>query len=368
MIGSFNQGGSERQAVALTRLLKNEGSFDVFAATLSNEGVLKSDMESLGLPPIAEFPLTSFFNANFLRQTRLCAGYLKENNISVIHTHDFYTNVFGMAAASLAGVNARIASKRETGGMRSPNQDKVEKLAFRRAKAIVVNSDSVRTYLIGRGIAESKLRLIYNGLAISRFTPSSDSSKFLTEAGISANPSTRFVTLVANLRHDVKNVPMLLRAAKKVLAQYPHTHFIVAGEGRLDTELKDLAEHLGVSENVNFIGRCTDVPALLEASYACVLTSTAEGFSNSILEYMAAGNPVVATNVGGAGEAIIDGSTGYLVASDDDGALASRLIELLREPEKARRFGDEGRAVVAAKFSESAQLASTLDLYNSILR
>ena len=133
-IGSFHQGGTERQAVTLTKMLKNEGSFDIFAATLNNQGVLlKDEIESLGLPEIPEFPLTSFYNLNFVRQVRRCAKYLRDNKIDLVHTHDFYTNVFGMAAAALAGVPARIASKRETGGMRSRAQEFVEKLAFGRA-------------------------------------------------------------------------------------------------------------------------------------------------------------------------------------------------------------------------------------------
>src|SRR5205814_2007421 len=115
LIGSFHQGGSERQAVALTRMLKTDDSFDVFAATLNNEGVLKDEIEALGLREIPEFPLSSFYNPNFVAQVRHCSQYLKENKIDIVHTHDFYTNVFGLAAATLAGVHVRIASKRETG-------------------------------------------------------------------------------------------------------------------------------------------------------------------------------------------------------------------------------------------------------------
>ena len=142
-MGSFHQGGSEKQAVDLTRLLKAEGSFDLFVATLNNDGVLRPQIEVLELPEIQEFPLTSFYNANFITQVRRCASYLRENKIDLVHTHDFYTNVFGMAAATLARIPGRVASKRETGGMRSRSQEFVEKLAFTRAKAIVVNSSAV---------------------------------------------------------------------------------------------------------------------------------------------------------------------------------------------------------------------------------
>ncbi len=368
-IGSFNQGGSERQMVALTRLLKSEGSFDVFAATLNNEGVLRPEIEAMGLQEIPEFPLTSFYNANFVRQVRRCAEFLRDNKIDLIHTHDFYTNVFGMAAASLAAVPARVASKRETGGMRSGGQEFIEKLAFGRADAIVANSDSVRKHLTGRGIAADKIKIIYNGINVERFENiNCDRAAVCRSFGLSSDDKIRFITLVANLRHDVKNVQMLLRTAKSVIGTEPATHFVVAGEGELEAELKETAKQLGVTDNVHFIGRCTDVPALLSVSYACVLTSTAEGFSNSILEYLAGGKPVVATNVGGAAEAIADDENGYLVAADDDNAMAARLVELLRDKEKTAGFGAEGRRVVSEKFSEKMQLENTMNLYNSLLR
>ena len=364
-IGSFHQGGSERQAVALSRLLKNDGTFDVYAATLNNEGVLRSEMDEIGLPEIPQFPLTSFYNANFVMQVRRCAKYLRENKIDIVHTHDFYTNVFGMAAATLARVQVKIASKRETGGMRSGAQEFVEKLAFGRANAIVANSMSVRDHLIDRGISPAKINVIYNGIDLSRFeNPAADRTATLRQFGLPTDENLRFITLVANLRHHVKNVPMLLRAAKRVAETHKNTHFIIAGEGELETELKALAAQLGVADRTHFIGRCTDVPSLLHASYACVLTSTAEGFSNSILEYLAAGKPVVATNVGGASEVIDGGVNGYLVNSDDDETMAGHLIELLQDHKKKSESGSNGPQSVREKFSPAMQLSKTLAIYN----
>lgn len=365
-IGSFHQGGSERQAVALTGLLVRDGSYDVFVATLNKEGVLLAELDDLDLPAIPEFKLTSFYNPNFVKQVRRCSAYLRENKVDIVHTHDFYTNVFGMAAATLAGIPARIASKRETGGMRSSSQDLVEKLAFNQAKAIVVNSAAVREHLIKRSIPTAKLRLIYNGLDLSRFE-SASISVTREQFGLPTEEHVKFVTLVANLRHSVKNVPMLLRGAKIVIARAPHTHFVIAGEGELESELKSQAKDLGIFDNVHFIGRCTDIPALLNLSDICVLTSTAEGFSNSILEYMAAGKAVVATDVGGAAEAIVEGESGYLISSIDEKELAKRLIELLEDEAKRVRFGLKGRSVVSEEFSENAQLANTLNLYDSVV-
>lgn len=364
-IGSFHLGGSERQALALTRLLHDDGRVDVFAATLNREGVLLDEAESLGIGEIPEFPLTSFFDLNFVKQVRRCADHLRDNKIDIVHTHDFYTNIFGMAAASLAGVKVRIASKRETGGMRSGTQRLVERLAFGRSNAIVVNSVAVREYLINQSISANKIRVVYNGLDLSRFGMAGSRAEILSGFGHAAD--VRYITLVANLRHNVKNIPMLLRAARRIAEKFADVHFIIAGEGELEGELRAFAANLGVADRVNFIGRCTDVPSLLSISYACVLTSTAEGFSNSILEYMAAGRPVVATNVGGAAEAIVEGETGYLVASDDDAALAERLSILLTDRGLATAFGEKGKAIVGAKFSTAAQLEKTIGLYQELL-
>ena len=116
-----------------------------------------------------------------------------------------------------------------------------------------------------------------------------------------------------------------------------------------------------------FTGRCERVGDLLSVSDVCALSSKAEGFSNAILEYMAAARPVVTTDVGGAREAVEEGETGYVVAPGDDEAMAARVVELLRDPERARRMGERGRRVVEEKFSCEAQLARTEALYESLL-
>ena len=366
IVGSFHQGGSERQAVQLTRLLCEDGTFNVFLAALNDEGVLKSEVESLGLTKIPEFKLRSFHDLNFLKQLRNCVRYIKQNKIEIVHTHDFYSNVFGIAAARLAGVKLKIASKRETSGMRSDSQKFIEKKIFGTANKIVANSVAVRNYLIGENIAEAKISVIYNGLDAERLKPEeTDRQKICHELDLPVDGHLRFVTLVANLRHTVKNQPLLMRTARKVIEKMPHTHFVLAGEGELKNDLEALARELNVEKNTHFIGRCTKVPELLSISSIGVLTSFAEGFSNSILEYMAAGLPVVATRVGGATEAIVEDETGYTVESDDENELAERLLELLSNEVKIAAFGANARRRVHEKFSLENQLAETLKLYES---
>lgn len=364
LIGSFHQGGSERQAVQLARLLHEDGNCNVFAAALNKEGVLLDEIEKIGLPEIPEFKLKSFYDQNFLVQLANCARFIKQHDVEIVHTHDFYTNVFGVAAARLARVPLKIASKRETGGMRSKMQKIIENRIFRAADKIVANSEAVKNYLIEEKIAAAKISVIYNGLDARRLTPEILDRKIIcANLGLPADENVKFITLVANLRHAVKNQPMFLRAAQKVLRKAPNAHFVFAGEGELKESLENMAKELQIERNAHFIGRCAAVPELLSISYACILTSVAEGFSNSILEYMFAGKPVVATKVGGAAEAIVENETGFLVESDDDAALANRLIELLENPAKAETFGAAGRKIVAEKFSLAAQLNKTLELY-----
>ncbi|HEX8148898.1 MAG TPA: glycosyltransferase [Pyrinomonadaceae bacterium] len=369
LVGSFNQGGSERQAAQLTRLLAESGRYRVRVACLSAEGVLRGEVERLGLGEIPEYPLTSFYDRRFVAQLRRFAAFLRAEKIDLVQTHDFYSNVFGMAGAALARVQARVASKRETGGMRTAAQRRVELLAFRLAHAVVANSEAVKQQLVGDGVPARKVAVVYNGLDPARVrTPAGFSrAEALAGLGLPADGGRRFVTLVANLRHAVKDHPTFLRAARRVREEVPEAAFVLAGEGQLEAPLRELASELGIADAVFFTGRCTQVGALLAASDVCVLSSTAEGFSNSILEYMAAGRPVVATEVGGAREAIVEGETGHLVPAGDEGRMAARIGGLLRDPARARAMGERGRGRVAQQFSCAAQLARTEALYERLL-
>ncbi len=366
LIGSFHTGGSERQAVQLTRLLAEDATYNIFIACLNGEGVLRAEVERLGFAAIPEYKLTSFYDARFFRQVLRFARFLRENKIEIVHAHDFYTNVFGIAAAVLARVPVKIASKRETGGMRSRSQKILENFIFRRADAIVVNADAVKNYLIAEGVAAKKLNVIYNGLDLERLKPKTTNRREICKRlNLPADENIKFITLVANLRHTVKNQPMFLSAAEKVLRRFTNAHFVLAGEGELEEGLENLSRKLEIARNTHFIGRCETVAELLSISFACVLSSRAEGFSNSILEYMAAALPVVATDVGGAREAVKDGESGFLVASDDDAAMAERLVYLLENEEKAASFGASGRRIVEENFSVASQLKKTLELYKT---
>lgn len=379
LVSSFEQGGSERQAVRLARSLHESGRFGVRVAALDGYGSLRAEVEALDLQgKIEEFPLTSFYDQQTARQLARFVRFLKRERIDIVQTHDFYTNVFGITGARLAGVTARIAARRETSGVRTNRQRQVEHFVFRFAHRIVANAEAVRREVIAGGVPAHKVVTVYNGLEFDRLrttTDSRESKRLVIEdwrrTGVfdsaHVTPDSSFVTIVANMRLRVKDHPTFIRMAHRVHEQVPDAAFVLAGEGELLEELRRFATEYGLAERTIFTDRCADVGALLAASDVCVLSSTGEGFSNSILEYMAASRPVVATDVGGAREAIIENETGYVVPAGDDRLMAERVVDLLKDSTRARAMGERGRRLVADKFSPQAQLARIENLYDELL-
>src|SRR5258706_2938332 len=98
LVDSFDQGGSERQALELTRLLHESGKYEVLLASLKAEGVLRASIEDLNLGDVPSYPLTSFYDMNAMKQLRRLVHQLRSARIDVLHTHDFYTNILGMTA------------------------------------------------------------------------------------------------------------------------------------------------------------------------------------------------------------------------------------------------------------------------------
>lgn len=366
-INSFHQGGSERQAVQLTRLLCDSGRYRVYVACLDSGGVLRDEVSRLGLGEIPEYRLSSFYDRNMIVQLTRAARLLRRRQIQVVQTHDFYTNVFGILVARIAGVPARIAARRETAGLRTGAQKRVERGIYRMAHAVVANAAAVAQQLTIEGVPARKIVTIHNGLDSARLAPAGDFNPGDARRSFGLPDDRRFVTIVANFRHDVKDHSTFLRAAKRVRSVVPDAGFVLAGEGELLESVRAQARELGLENDLFFTGRCGAVAELLAISDVCVLSSRAEGFSNSILEYMAAGRPVVATAVGGACEAVIDGETGFLVDAGDDQSMADRITRLLGNTGAANEMGRRGKLRVEQHFSCTAQLEKTEEMYDRLL-
>jgi glycosyltransferase involved in cell wall biosynthesis len=369
-IDSFHQGGTEQQVVQLTRLLVESGRYNVHLACLNRDGVLRREVERLGFTDIPEFRLNSLYDHNALVQLRSFVRMLRARRIQIVETHDFYTNIFGMVGATIARTPVRIASRRESDGVRTAAQRFAARRAFNLAHVVIANSEAVRQELVAAGVRAAKVVTIYNGVDIGRLVSAvaTPRDEILIALGLPADRPRRFVTVVANLRHPMKDQQTFLRAARRVREVFPEVAFVLAGEGELLPTLSAYAAEQGLADDTFFLGRCARVGDLLAVSDVCALSSRCgEGFSNAISEYMAAARPVVATDVGGAREAIVEGETGYIVPVGDDEAMAARIIDLLGDSERARVMGVAGRRVVEEKFSCAVLCARMESLYEQLL-
>ncbi len=202
LIGSFHQGGSERQAVQLTRLLLEGGRCNVFVATLEREGVLLDEIEKFGLNEIPEFRLNSFYDLSTARQIWRFAQYLRKHEIDVVHAHDFYTNVFGMAARgarACAGAN-RFASRvcRSSGESKTGRTLRLSSGA-RRRRQLRRRASTIDQ----RRRAGAKGTHDLTTVSISRACNprKRNATRFL--AGLNLPQQARFVTIMANMRAHV---------------------------------------------------------------------------------------------------------------------------------------------------------------------
>jgi glycosyltransferase involved in cell wall biosynthesis len=366
LFNSFNPGGTEGQTMLLVKSLQETGRYDVQIACQSAVGPLRDGAKILGFGNIPSYPLSSFYNPATVVQVIRFATHLRRSNIDIIHTHDFYTNLFGLSAGTIAGVPVRIASRREL-DVFTLMQRRVEHKAFQAAHSIVANCTFLHDQLIREGVRQELVTTIYNGVHPDRVKVDEKLSQEQIFALFGLPSKFRYVTMIANLHNVKKDHRTFLQAAKRVFVKFPDAAFVIAGAGE-QKPLRSLVAELGIGERTFFIGRCDHVAELLAISLVGVLSSISEGLSNSVLEYMAAGLPVIASDVGGTREAVLDGETGFVVMPGDCEAIAGHIIELLRDPTRASEMGMRAQCRVADQFSPSKQLESTMILYDHLLK
>jgi glycosyltransferase involved in cell wall biosynthesis len=314
---------------------------------------------------VPAFPLTRLYTPAALVQLVRFAAHLRRLRVQVLHTHDFYTTTFGMAAALLARVPVRVAARREL-DVFSPRQRWVEHRAYRAAHVIVANCERLRRELILEGLPAERSVTIPNAVDPRRVTLPADISGEERAAALRLPVGRRFVTTLAHLYNRKKDFETLLSAAAITCRRFPDVDFLVAGDGD-PAMLVHRAASLGIGDRVLLLGGSDLIAELLSLSEVGVLSSRSEGLSNSVLEYMAAGLPVVATDVGGMSEAVSDSETGYLVPPGDPVTLADRISMLLLDRPGARGMGREGQRRAHEHFSPEALLRRTSELYERLL-
>ena len=353
--------GTERQVVETAKRLHKD-RFDVHVICLEDSPQLRS-LE--GICNIAVFPTASVNSWSGLGQARRFRQYLQQHRIQIAHAYMNKTATFAVLT-SLASDRIVITSRLNTGYWYTPRLRTMFRLLNLRTDAIMANSlEAKRIAVETEGLAPDRVRVVYQGVDMTKFSRGLGDPSACDRLGIPR--SARVLGIVANLR-PVKDHALFLRAAKVVAAQVDDVVFLLAGRGELYQDLCNLASELGIGERVFFTqGEGKIMDYLARMSIGC-LTSFSEGFSNAIMEYMAAGLPAVAIDVGGNRDAIIDGETGFLVADRSPEAFAKPLIKLLRDEDLRAGMGERGFQRCVDYFEVGKTIGQLEEFYESLVQ
>jgi glycosyltransferase involved in cell wall biosynthesis len=363
----FAIGGTERQVVNIGKGL-DPARFDLRFACLHRTGELLAECEARSWS-IAEYKVKRLYGYATMKKQFAFGRSLRRHGTQILHTYGFYPNVFAIPAARLAGVPVTIGSIRDIGDIWTSRQHAVQKQCLRLADHVVVNAEAIKRDLLLRGYDAGRLTVIPNGIDCERFRLPVDGEAVRREWNIPVGAPV--VGVLARLMR-IKGHETFLQAAALIAARDPDVRFAIVGDTKLDheyrEELKRLSTRLGLDHRVIFTGFRLDIPELLAALTIAVSPSMGlEGLSNSLLESMAAGLPVVATRVGGSPEIIEDGVSGLLVPPRDPEALAGAISRLLHDKSLAKNLGQAARRRVFARYSLARAVASTEQLYEELL-
>lgn len=288
--------------------------------------------------------------------------WLRRLRIDILHAHKFGSNVWGTILGGLAGVPVIVAHEHTWSFTGQPLRRLLDRqLIARGADAILAVSEADRRRMVElERIPPSRVIVVPNGIGASRPTPGRN-----VRAELRISAGTPIFGIVAGLRPQ-KAVDDFLRAMAVVLRHAPHAHALVVGDGPERASLEALIAKLGIGDHVHVLGLRADVPDLLCVIDVAVLSSRFEGSPLAVLEYMEAGRPIVATEVGGLPDLIEDRMTGLLVPPGDPERLASAMLELLAEPGWASDMGRRGRERRGREFDINVTVRRIEDVYRTL--
>lgn len=290
-------------------------------------------------------------------------NYFKEQKADIVHTHNPGTLIYGAIGALLADVPVIINTEHGYGYSIGRPKKVVETLLRNWVDMTISVSNTLKGQLSNSLIHSKKITTIYNGIDPSPYNEISAAYSLRKRFGFL--PTDTIVGNVARLA-EVKNHYLLLRVMKKIIEEIPQAKLLIVGDGELRNKLEAFAKDLGISNNVVFGGEVDNVSELLHLMDIFVLSSTYEGISITILEAMASGKAVVATNVGGNPEIIINGETGILVPLNDKDTMAQTIITLLKDRNRAFIMGMKGKKRVEECFNINTMVKKTEKLYHTL--
>ena len=348
---SLRVGGLERVVVDLVKGFR-DSNYSCVVCCLGTRGEFAADVDALGVP----LYVLHKKNGLDLRLIFRLARFLREHNVTIVHTHNPGPHIYGLLAARLAGVPVRVHTRH---GRNFPDNKKrvwINRILSWGTDAIVPVSDDAGVVATNvERVNPKKIHRIWNGIDINLYTPQRDPV---------AGPPV--IGTVARLSPE-KDQKTMLAAFRHVLEKIPDARLILAGDGPCATELHEEAAKLGLNGHVDFLGQCSNVPEVLRHMSIFTLSSTTEGLSMTLLEAMATGLPIVATDVGGNRELLQPPQCGLVVPARDPRALGHAYIELLHDPQRRAQMSASSRARAVQYFSIDYTLSAYTKLYDQLM-
>jgi glycosyltransferase involved in cell wall biosynthesis len=372
MITWLPQGGIERKIVAVLPKLNRE-LFDVHLCCIRERGALADDLERQGVP-VHLVPFKSRLDPLGIYRLRALTRRL---GIDLIHSHMYRANTPATALKILNPKLTVIGHYHNVNTWESPRQLRMDRFMAQRRNMNVAVSEAVRQNVVDTlAIPEELTTTLYNCVDLDEFRRLPAHHRINARAELGVATSEKVIIMVARMVSQ-KNHQLVMETAPEILRACPRARFLFVGGGPDEEALKAQAAASGIAERCIFLGRRDDVPRLLGASDVAILPSFKEGFSNAVLEAMACGLPVVASDVGGNGEIIENGINGYLLETAPDPgsrfgvsipvAQFPRLLKrLLTDDEHRRRLG-EAAWQRARHYGIDAMVSEIEQLYLEVL-
>lgn len=356
-------GGAERLLVDIARGLDPQ-RFTSVACCIQERGELAGELEASG---IAVHSLERMRTKRFdWRAIGDLARLMREQRIDVVHSHLYHANLYGRLAARRARVPA-VATVHNTYAKRKLHRELLNRwLAHISAKVIAVSEDVRSDLMRHDGIPPQKIALIHNGIDVGRVETALTRGEARERLGVTGDAIV--LGCVARLEEQ-KGHRFLLEALARLnepARSSGRFRALLVGDGRLRAELEQRAAELGVAAWTRFLGTRHDVPDILKALDICVMPSLWEGLSVAMLEAMAAGLPLVISDVSGVSQVIGDNEYGIKVPVGDVPALVRTIRALADAPERRVALGAAARQRVRAKFSAQAMLSDLSRLYEEV--
>jgi sugar transferase (PEP-CTERM/EpsH1 system associated) len=377
ILHSLQTGGLENGVVNLINNLDPD-RFEHAICCITTSGLMADRI----VRPVEIIALEKGGGGDYLLPFKL-ARVISRIRPNIVHTRNWGT-IDGVIAARLAGVRRVVHGEhgREAADPTGANRRRLNarKLLHPLVTRFVTVSAELKQWLVNNvGIPEEKVVQIINGVDTDRFVPAADKAAAKTAMGL---PSDSFVIGTVGRLDPVKGQQTLIRAFAELItgktsvtsltnktnktSKTNRTNLLIVGSGPEESSLKKLTHDLGIADRVYFMGERKDIPEVLQAMDLFVLPSVAEGISNTILEAMACGLPVIATAVGGNSELVYDSKTGLLSIPGDVRLLAEQLLYYVFHTTSAREHGGQGRKRVEASFSLSGMTKEYERLYLGI--